>query len=36
MRIGGINSVAPTYTDDVAIVSSNRSAHQTLVNIATD
>lgn len=36
MQIGGINCVAPTCADDVAIVSSNRSALQTLVNIASD
>ena len=36
MRIGRINCVAPTCADDVAIVSSNRSALQTLVNIAAD
>ena len=35
-RIGGISCVAPNCADDVAIVSSNRSALQTLVNIATD
>ena len=32
MQIGGINCVAPTCADDVA----NRSALQTLVNIASD
>ena len=36
MRIGGINCVAPICADDVAIVSSNRSALQALVNIAAD
>lgn len=36
VKIGGINCVAPTCADDTTLLSRNRSALQTLINISVD